>query len=646
MSPTRPEAAEAAVPPVDDPGRLEAQPNTSASSGNDNTDDNIHPLALATTLTNTNPGLAAIPAPNPTNPAPNSNTDTKAQSVDNANNNVNPNTNGNHTLNTFGPRPPQFRTTLQEITFVFQATIATATSSFLQGASTIITASIARDLGMSQGELTWITASTALTAGAFQLGLGQAADLLGRKPVFLVGMGSFAAFSLLVAWAKTPLWMDVVCGLLGVSGAMVVPPAIGIMGAAYSVPSKRKNMAFSAFSAGNPLGFVLGCVVSGVATMVVDWRASYVLIGILWAVFAVLAWWGVPGGVEAYGEGVGLKERVRMFVRTFDFGGTAMTVLGTGLVTAGITLGPADGWNSPHIIAMLVLGVALLAGFVYWETVFPYPLMPPHIWKDRNFTFIILSCMPGYMAFISSLFWLSLLMQELQHLSAIELAVQLMPQAIAGLIYNAIAGSVLHRINNTLLLLLGSSTYVGANVLLSLMRPESRYWDFVFPALVLSVVGADFHFNVANMYVMQSLPSHQQALAGGIFNTLFRLAAAIALGITTAVFSSVSATPAGIADPMLPYTRAFQVGIAMSGASFLFLPFVRIGTQGHAGNGDQTEGSSGDEKGSGNEKRTEDGNGNGNQSEGEKGQSSNSSGDEGEKEVKTGEVVAGEKGKE
>lgn len=139
------------------------------------------------------------------------------------------------------------------------------------------------------------------------------------------------------------------------------------------------------------------------------------------------------------------------------------------------------------------------------------------------------------------------------------------------------------------------------------------------------------------MYVMQSLPSHQQALAGGIFNTLFRLGAAIALGITTAVYSSVAATPAGIADPMLPYTRVFQVGIAMSGVSFFFLPFVRIGTQGHAGNGGQTEEESGNENTSGN----------GSGSEGEKGQSSGSSGDEGEKGVvKSGEVVVGEKGKE
>ncbi|KAK3307478.1 major facilitator superfamily domain-containing protein [Chaetomium strumarium] len=495
------------------------------------------------------------------------------------------------TTNPFGARPACFPSTPLEIAFVLQATMATATSSFFQGASAIITASIGRDLGMSQGEITWITASTALTAGAFQLGLGQMADLLGRKATFIVGMASFSVFALLVAFARNPFWMDVVCGVLGVCAAMVVPPAIGIMGAAYGTPSKRKNLAFSAFSAGNPLGFVFGSVVSGVATMVVNWRASYVLIAIVWVVLAVLAVWTIPK-VEAYPEGQGLRERAREFVSKFDFVGTALTILGTGLLTAAVTLGPTDGWKSPHIIAMLVLGVVLLGGFVYWETVYPHPLMPPHIWKDRNFTFIILSCLPGYMAFMAAQFWLSFLMQELQHLTPLMVAVHLLPQAIAGLVYNIIAGSVLHRINNTLLLVLGSGCYVASNALLAAMQADSPYWAFVFPSLVLGVVGADFQFNVANMYVMQSLPSHQQALAGGIFNTLFRLGAAIALGISTAVYTSFAGVQPGAAlrDPMLPYAKAFQVSIGLSAASFLFLPFVRLGTQGHAGVGTSSSG--------------------------------------------------------
>jgi MFS family permease len=130
--------------------------------------------------------------------------------------------------------------------------------------------------------------------------------------------------------------MDVVCGVVGVCSAMVVPPAIGIMGAAYDRPSKRKNLAFSAFSAGNPLGFVVGSVVSGVATMVFNWRAAFVLIAILWAVFTLMVVWTVPK-VEAYAPGQPFRDRMKTFAKTFDFVGTGLTVFGTGLLTAAVT---------------------------------------------------------------------------------------------------------------------------------------------------------------------------------------------------------------------------------------------------------------------------------------------------------------------
>jgi len=242
----------------------------------------------------------------------------------------------------FGTRPDCFTSTFQEMAFIFQATNATAASSFFQGATAIITVSIGKDLGMTQGEISWITASTALTAGAFQLGLGQLADLVGRRATFIVGMVSFSALSLLASFAKTPYWMDVVCGFIGVSTAMVVPPAIGIMGAAYGEPSRRKNIAFSAFGAGNPLGFVFGSILSGVATRIFNWRAAFVLIAIIWAILAVLAWWTIPN-VEAYPLSQPLKGRLSVFVKTFDWVGTVLTIFGTGLLTAGITYVAATG---------------------------------------------------------------------------------------------------------------------------------------------------------------------------------------------------------------------------------------------------------------------------------------------------------------
>lgn len=84
------------------------------------------------------------------------------------------------------------------------------------------------------------------------------------------------------------------------------------------------------------------------------------------------------------------------------------------------------------------------------------------------------------------------------------------------------------------------------------------------------------------MYVLQSLPSHQQSLAGGIFNVFIRLANTAVLGISTAVFSSVESTSASLADPMLKYTRTFQTTAALAAAGVLISPFIKLGTQGNA----------------------------------------------------------------
>lgn len=191
----------------------------------------------------------------------------------------------------FGQRPACFRSTVQEVSFVAQATIAMSTATFLVGASSIVTAVIGADLGMTQAQIVWISAAPTLAAGAFQLAVGQLSDLLGRKLTYLAGMGSFTVFVLLLGFAQNPFWMDVVLGVLGISCAMVVPPAGGVLGAAYGRPSMRKNLAFAAFSAGNPTGFVLGSITCGIATRLFNVSLFSSLAGVVlfWCILETLA---------------------------------------------------------------------------------------------------------------------------------------------------------------------------------------------------------------------------------------------------------------------------------------------------------------------------------------------------------------------
>ncbi|KAL5343903.1 hypothetical protein BJX70DRAFT_2559 [Aspergillus crustosus] len=188
---------------------------------------------------------------------------------------------------------------------------------------------------------------------------------------------------------------------------------------------------------------------------------------------------------------------------------------------------------------MLIVGCFLLVSFVFWENHYRHPHVPLHIWNVRAFFLLIPIPVTGMISPISSNFWLALFLQELHHLDTLSVAVRLLAQVVSAVSANIAAAIILHRVNNSLVIAFGAAMYVLANTLLALQDPSAVYWRFIFPSLVTNVMGLDLQFNVANMYIMQSLPPHQQSLAAGIFNMFIRLGTTIGLGISTAVYSSV-----------------------------------------------------------------------------------------------------------
>ncbi|KAL6822749.1 hypothetical protein J3E69DRAFT_337791 [Trichoderma sp. SZMC 28015] len=148
-------------------------------------------------------------------------------------------------------------------------------------------------------------------------------------------MVGFSISSLILGFAWNPFWMNILCGSLGLFSAVIVPPAIGILGAAYSEPSKRKNWAFACFSAGNPVGFGLGSIIMGISAKIFDWRAGFFFFTILWGILAIVSIWVVPN-IEAYEPGP-FGKRLAAALKKFDYVGTALTIVGVGLFTTGLT---------------------------------------------------------------------------------------------------------------------------------------------------------------------------------------------------------------------------------------------------------------------------------------------------------------------
>ena len=478
----------------------------------------------------------------------------------------------------YGSRPACFSSTLQECLFVLTTTMAIGQTSIFIGAAICITSRIGESLNMTAAEVTWISAAQALAAGCFLLFFGRIADLFGRRQMFLWSMASFSACLLVIGFAQDAYYMDIWCGLSGVCSAAAVPPAIGTLGAVYSKPSRRKNRAFACFSAGNPLGFVLGAFVAGIVMLVSTWRAVFWVLCVIYIIFTIIAWWTIP---KDHGQITGKFDLETL--AKFDFLGAFLAVVGIAMFTGALTLANTapQGWRTNYVIALLVIGIALIAMFIYWQSIFRYPLMPLHVWRDRNFALLNITLCLGFYGFSNNVFWLTLLWQRIDHCSPLEVALRLLPQAIGGLLVNLIAAMVMHRVSNKLLMIIGAVAYAISDSLISAMPAKSSWWAFTFPSLCLSVVGADFEFTVTNMYVMSSLPSDQQSIGGGIFNTVTRVSSSIGLGISTAVFTGLSGSAdGGVHAPFHAYQATFWVGLAGAGLALFFLPFLTIKSQG------------------------------------------------------------------
>lgn len=112
----------------------------------------------------------------------------------------------------------------------------------------------------------------------------------------------------------------------------------------------------------------------------------------------------------------------------------------------------------------------------------------------------------GFMGFASVTFYLSLYLQEVVHLNALEITLRLLPMIVSAVIVNILCGLLLHRVSNKVLVGIGALAFTTSFLILSFMKESATYWAFIFPALVLVVVGAEIHFNVTNVYISLSLP--------------------------------------------------------------------------------------------------------------------------------------------
>src|SRR6476469_7501184 len=229
--------------------------------------------------------------------------------------------------------------------------------------------SIKIDLGFAQGDLQWVISAYALVFGGFLLLGGRAADMLGRRRLFLAGIVVFTAASLFAGLAWSEPSLIAARAFQGLGAAIITPAALSILSTTFA-EGRERNIALGAWGAVGGFGAVAGVLLGGVLTDALSWE---------WIFFV-----NVPVGVVGFALApLLLRESRDAHVKRFDLPGAVLVTSGLSSVVYAITQAGQKGWLATETLSVFVGSLVLLVGFVAWELRHSEPLMRFGILRRR-----------------------------------------------------------------------------------------------------------------------------------------------------------------------------------------------------------------------------------------------------------------------
>src|SRR5213082_1677558 len=233
--------------------------------------------------------------------------------------------------------------------------------------------SIKTDLGFSETSLQWVVSAYAIIFGGALLLGGRLADILGRRRMFVTGLGLFAVSSLLCGFAWSEGSLIAFRGIQGLGGALLAPAALSLLMTTFA-EGRERNLALGIYGAASGSGAAAGVLIGGLLTSYLSWS---------WIFFI-----NVPVGVAAIALApVLLREsRADLPHRHFDVPGAASITAGLMLLVYATTRATSDGWGASSTLALLAGAAALVLAFVAIELRSPWPLLPLRIFRRRMLT--------------------------------------------------------------------------------------------------------------------------------------------------------------------------------------------------------------------------------------------------------------------
>lgn len=436
------------------------------------------------------------------------------------------------------------------------------------------------DLGFGNDSRQWIVTAYALAFGSLLLVGGRLADLVGRKPVFLVGLVGFALASAVGGAANGFGVLVAARGAQGVFGALLAPAALSLLTVTFA-EGKERGRAFAVFGAISGAGGAIGLILGGALTEYLSWR---------WCLYV-----NIPIAVAAVvGALVFLPRRSTRAPGApgLDVPGAALSVAGLVSLVYGLASAETDGWSAGSTLGFIAAGLVLLAAFVAVETRVAHPLLPMRVLTDRTRGGAYVAVgLVGAGMFGVFLFLTYFLTQVLGY-EPLPTGVAFLPMIVALTIAAQTSPAIVNRIGVKVPVAAGFVVGALGMLILTLLDVDSDYWIGVFPGLV--VVGLGIGLVIAPAFAASTLGVQRDdaGVASAAVNTFQQIGGSIATAVLSALAAAAATDALVGVDPGDPaallqasvssYTTVFawSAGIFAAGAVIcgLLLPHGAVRT--------------------------------------------------------------------
>src|SRR3954447_19323851 len=429
--------------------------------------------------------------------------------------------------------------------------------------------SIGKSLHFTEENLQWVVTAYAITFGGFLLLGGRAADLLGRRRMFMVGLVIFSGASLVCGLATTPGMLVAARAVQGLGAAAISPATLALITTTFEEGPER-NKALGIWGAMGGGGAAAGVLFGGILTKYLGWE---------WIFFV-----NVPVGaaVLALTPGLISESRARFETRSFDLPGAVAVTGGISLLVFGISKAPTDGWGSAQTIVSLVAAAVLLASFVAIEATSAAPLMPLRIFRVATVAGAnVVALLLGAVVF-SNFLLLTLYVQDILHYSALKTGVTFLATAGTVVIVAGLAQAMTTRFGPRPVLVVGMLLLAGGMLWYSQIPVDGSYGSDLLPGYLLVGFGLAAAFIPVSIAALAGVGPKEAGLASGLINTSQQIGGAVGVAIAISVATSHTkhllktgdSVPAAITGG---YAIAFWVmaGISLAGAALAFV-LVRV----------------------------------------------------------------------